>query len=214
MGSVNVARFIGLKAKVKAECLRRNQSGSVAAYGGASYDYTVTPAVGGSIKQEHRDKLTGPMSAINSNIIPPTSGAGTVKDSELSAMETRVAAWSTRSITDRTGSDCKSGCTGTCYTGCNTGCYTSCSGGCTGCGSGCPNGCSSCGGACSNNCSGDCDGCSGCGSSCSYDCGGCTGCSGGCKGSCSGSCDTGCKGCDGCTATCASRCMNRCVENS
>ena len=56
------------------------------------------------------------------------TGKRVISEAELSAMEAKVAAWAARSITDTSGSDCKSGCTGACYTGCATGC--------TGCGSG------------------------------------------------------------------------------
>lgn len=222
MGVIKAERFTALKAKVKAECLRRSHSGSVAGYGGAAYDYTVVPAAGKAIRQEHRDKLTGPLSAINSNQISATSGAKTVSEAELSAMETKAAAWAARSVTDQSGSDCRSGCTGMCYTGCTTGCSgcgSGCPGSCSGCGSGCPNGCSSCGGACSSGCTGcgsgcsgdcdGCDGCSGCGSGCS---GGCSGCGSGCPTGCSG-CSTGCSGCSGCGSGCPNTCTENCAYN-
>lgn len=57
MAIVKAERFTALKAKVKAEMLRRDQSGSVAAYGGSAYDYTEPPAAGKTIRQEHRDLL-------------------------------------------------------------------------------------------------------------------------------------------------------------
>lgn len=173
MGVIKAERFTALKAKVKAECLRRSHSGSVAGYGGAAYDYTVVPAAGKAIRQEHRDKLSGPLSAINSSQIPATSGAKTVSEAELSAMETKAAAWAARSVTDQSGSDCRSGCTGMCYTGCTTGC--------SGCGSGCPGSCSGCGSGCPTGCS--------------------SSCTGGCKGGCSGSCGSGCP--NTCTENCA-----------
>lgn len=222
MSVVNAERFIELKAKVKAEMLRRNKSGSVAAYGGTAYDYTVPPAAGKTIRQEHRDKLVEPMRAINSELVLASVGT-VIKEDELANLETRAAVLAVRSMTDQSGSDCKSGCTGTCYTGCATGC--------SGCGSGCPTGCSgscltSCSGSCLTSCS-DCeggcfgcgsgcpDGCSGCGSGCP---GGCSGCGSGCSGSCLGSCDTGCyetcyshcsAGCpDGCTGTCSDMSWN------
>lgn len=170
MAIVKAERFTALKAKVKAEMLRRDQSGSVAAYGGSAYDYTEPPAAGKTIRQEHRDKLAGPMSAVNSQDIPATSGAKPVTEAELSAMETKIAVWAARPITDNSGSDCRSGCTGTCYTGCNTGC--------SGCGSGCPAGCSTgcvsyCAGACAQGCAIDCG--SGCSSACSSCGGNCSG---------------------------------------
>lgn len=205
MAVLKAERFTALKAKVKAEMLRRNQSGSVASYGGASYDYTVTPAAGKVLLQEHLDKLSVPMSAVNSTSIPGKTGQRVVTEAELSAMEAKVAAWAARSITDTSGSDCKSGCTGTCYTGCATGC--------TGCGSGCPDSCTSCGSGCPTGCSGcgsGCpDGCSGCGSGCPD---GCSGCGSGCPDGCSG-CGSGCPdGCKGCGSTCGLACSSDCTS--
>ena len=133
MAVIKANRLTALKAKVKTEMLRRNQSGSVASYGGAAYDYTVPPAPGTVIRQEHLDKLSVPLSAVNSGDVPGRTGNRVVSEAELSTMEAKVTAWSARSITDRSGSDCRSGCTGTCYTGCATGC--------SGCGSGCPGAC-------------------------------------------------------------------------
>ena len=170
MATVRAARFTALKAKVKAECQRRNGSGSVASYGGSAYDYTVVPQTGGTVLKEHRDKLTGPMSAINSSAVPATSGEKIISEAEMANMETRIAVWSARSKTDRSGSDCRTGCTGMCYTSCTGGCYgcgSGCPTGCSGCGSGCPTGCSGCGSGCPNSCSGTCKGgCLGCGSGC------------------------------------------------
>ena len=235
MATVRAARFTALKAKVKAECQRRNGSGSVASYGGSAYDYTVVPQTGGTVLKEHRDKLTGPMSAINSSAVPATSGEKIISEAEMANMETRIAVWSARSKTDRSGSDCRTGCTGMCYTSCTGGCYgcgSGCPTGCSGCGSGCPTGCSGCGSGCPGSCSGcgsGCpNGCSGCGGSCSYGCGGCDGCDGcsgcgsgcptgcsgcgsGCPTGCSSSCTGGCKG--GCSGSCGSGCPNTCTEN-
>lgn len=221
MSVVKADRFVALKAMVKAEMQRRNQSGSVAGYGGSAYDYTAVPAAGKPIRAEHRDKLVTPMRAINSDLVPASAG-NVVRESELSNLETRATAWSARSMTDRSGSDCKSGCTGTCYTGCATGCYScgaacgdactgcgsGCPNGCSACGSGCPNGCDSCGGDCSNGCGDACEGCSGCGSGCD----GCSGCGSGCADGCVQGCVNGCRGnCGGaCNDTCDGGCSTGC----
>lgn len=198
MAIIKAERFTALKAKVKAECQRRNGSGSVASYGGADYDYTVAPAAGKTVRKEHRDKLTGPMSAINSDAVPATSGETIIQEDELKNMETRVAVWAARTKTDASGSDCKAGCTGMCY--------GSCTGGCTGCGSGCPTGCSGCGSGCPTGCSGcgsGCPGgCSGCGSGCS----GCSGCGDSCKRACSTNCNTSCVEACGSSSTSGSTC--------
>lgn len=212
MAVIKAERFTALKAKVKAECQRRNGSGSVASYGGADYDYAVTPAAGKTVRKEHRDKLTGPMSAINSDAVPATSGEKIIGENELKNMETRVAVWEARTKTDASGSDCKAGCTGMCYGSCTegcTGCGSGCPTGCSGCGSGCPTGCSGCGSGCPT-------GCSGCGSGCDGCSGSCSGCSGSCRGTCDG-CDgcSGCGNCDGsCTGECSSSCTGGCMTHN
>lgn len=167
-----------LKAEIKAEVQRRNQSGSTAAYAGAEYDYTVAPAPDTPIRGEHLQKVLEPMKAINPDGLPEYPGE--LKQSDVEAMETRVAAWKTRSMTDRSASDCKTGCTGTCFSNCSTGCYTACSS-CTGCSGGCQ-GCGGCDSSCSADCAYNCY------QKCNNDCSGCGGtCSGGCQG-CGGSC--------------------------
>lgn len=210
MSVVKAERFAALKAKVKAEMLRRNQSGSVASYGGAAYDYTTAPAAGRTVRKEHRDKLIEPMRAVNSDVIP--AARGVISESELQNLETRAAVWAARSITDKSGSDCKSGCGSGCPDGCSS-CPSGCSG-CSGCGSGCPGGCSGCGSGCPG-------GCSGCGSGCPS---GCSGCSGGCQSSCSGGCEDNCSircigGCSGgckgnCSGSCTSHCASGCTNTN
>lgn len=202
MAQIKGERFAALKEKVKAECLRRCYSGSVAGYGGAAYDYTQPAAAGRVIRQEHRDKLSGPLAAINSDGIPQRSGPGPVTEAELAAMETKVAAWAARTMADKSGSDCKTGCTGACYGGCATGC-DGCTGGCdgcSGCGSGCSGGCSGCGSGCPT-------GCSGCGHGCD------TGCPDSCDNSCRGTCD-GVSGCSGCAGGCSGSCGGYCSSSS
>ena len=185
MPNVNASRYVNLKARVKAECLRRKYSGSVAAYGGASYDYTVTPAAGKPILKEHRDKLVTPLSMINLTNVSATNNYGDkISDAALTILESSVTLYEKRSITDSSGTDCNSGCTGMCK-GCQTTCTGSCSGGCkttcTGsCSGGCKGDCSGCGG----DCGGTCQSCSYCASSCNDDCH--RGCSGGCSTSASG----------------------------
>lgn len=184
---ISPERFTELKAKVKAEMLRRNQSGSVASYGGTEYDYTVVPADGKIIKEEHREKLIVPMNAVNSDQVP-LSQVSFVNDNEITTLETKINAWATRSLTDKSGSDCKSGCTGTCYTGCSTGCS-----GCSGCSGTCKSGCTSCSG---------CHGCSGCTSYCVDHC----------NNSCSGTCKGGCYG--GCDGRCINSCSTECSHTA
>lgn len=177
MAVITAERFTALKAKVKAEMLRRSQSGSVAAYGGTAYDYITAPSAGKVIQKEHIEKLTGPMRAVNPDLVPAPGGV--VTEAELANLETRITAWAARAITDRSATDCKSGCTGTCYTGCATGCSGSCGGAScqmecvTNCLQTCVGQCGDyCTGECGNNCTGGCSGtcekmCWYCGGSCS-----------------------------------------------
>lgn len=186
------ADFKNLKAKVKAEMLRRQYQGSVTAYGSATYDYASAPTDNGPVLGEHLKKNLDPMNAVNGDGLPVYPGELTKAGQDL--METKINAWATRSITDRASSDCKSGCTGTCHTTCQTGCYTGCTDSCSGCGSGCAGGCSGCGSGCAG-------GCSGCGSGCAGGCSGCgSGCAGGCQG-CGGACSSGCG--NGCGSSCS-----------
>ena len=175
MAVISAERFTALKAKVKAEMLRRNQSGSVAEYGGAAYDYTNAPAAGRVIQKEHIEKLTGPMRAVNPDLVPAPGGI--VTEAELANLETRITAWAQRAITDKTATDCKSGCTGTCYSGCGTTCSGTCSAACA---NDCTGGCrTTCTGSCTNSCT------EGCSLSCSDNCQ--TGCNDTCKDTCKNS---------------------------
>lgn len=180
-------RFIELKAKVKAECQRRQYVGSVASYGGIDYDYSISPTSGGKIVREHYDKNADPLNAIIGNF---SSKSSVIKEQDIADMEASVTNLAAINAT-ASNSGCASSCTGLCQGGCATsctGCSGSCSGDCSGnCGGSCGgcSGCSgSCGTSCSNNCSGSCNGCSGsCGAACSHSC--TNTCSGGCKGGCS-----------------------------
>lgn len=227
MSMISADRLNTLKAKVKAECLRRQYTGSVAAYGGAAYDYTVAPATGGVARKEHYEKLAVPMNAINATDTPATDGARIISESEIAAMETKVAAYALRSIYDTSGTDCSASCTGMCYsctscTSCSgcSGCGDACTG-CTGCGGGCAGGCTSCS-SCTGSCSDVCTGCSGCGSGCANQCTtgcnatclGCSSCSGtcfGCSNTCTGGCKSGCSGtCTSCSGGCGASCTGTC----
>ena len=185
------AELIALKAKIKAEVLRRNQSGSVAAYGGTAYDYvsgTDTPVAGQVIKPDAYNKIVTPTLAINNVGSHATIATGGVIRA-LGDVNTKVTAWATRALTDTSATDCKSGCTGTCYTGCSTGCYSGCTS-CSGCGSTCSGGCLGCGSTCGGGCT-SCTGCLGCSAACTDTC------DMGCQGTCRWACTVGCA--DSCT---------------
>lgn len=161
MALITADRFNSLKAAVKAECQRRKYTGSVEAYGGTAYDYSVAPASGEIVTKEHSEKNVVPMNAINSSVFPiPTSYENIITETDIAAMETKVAAWATREVgsdADNSASDCAASCTGLCH---------SCTGNCV---SGCTS-CTSCTGTCEGGCQGGCGGCGGCGN-----CGGCGG---------------------------------------
>ena len=203
MSTPDSGRYNDLKARVKAECLRRAHTGSVASYGGSAYDYTAVPAAGRVVKREHKAKLAEPLSAINKNTIPASmASAPLVSDGEMTRMEAFVTVCEKRGKTDSTGTDCAASCTGLCY-----GCVGTCTGTC--------DGCSGCGGSCSYDCWG-CDGCSGCGSGCADGCdggcdGGCSGCGSACIDDCEYDCYESCWGCYGCGAGCASTCSGDCT---
>ena len=174
--------FNNLKAKVKAEMLRRKYTGSVAAYG---TDYSDVPTQKGKIKAVHIQEIVNPL-----NQITATNYTNTAAKSKILAMqqlETLVTTLAAKNVNPaNTDTGCNASCTGLCRTACSETC-DGCSGSCTGtCTGSCSGGCSGCGG----NCSGTCDNT--------------------CKGSCSGGCGGTCKGkCKGtCTTNCAPTCAN------
>lgn len=175
--------FVSLKTRVKAEMNRRCRTGSLTAYAGTAYDYTVAPASGGVIRTEHINKLVEPVNAIAASGYTTSSDGDTVV--ELDTLNTKLAAHESYPMRG-SGTDCASSCSGLC----SSGCWNSCSG---------------CGGGCSYSCSGDCDGtCDGCSGTCSGTC------SGSCSGTCTGSCSGGCVGCTATCQTCAGVCGNGC----
>ena len=205
MAYIEAERFAELKARVKAECLRRCHTGSVAEYGGEKYEYTNSPTEDHTVDVEHYEKLALPLSKIHSEKVPSLDGRRIVFDEDITEFEAALTLFETRPMTDKTRGDCETSCTGACYTGCSGdctgGCETTCSGecqgSCTGCGSGCANTCEgSCSGGCSSSRSG------GCKSSCTVTCGN-TGCVGSCLGLCSAGCTTSCQtSCGYCGTNC------------
>lgn len=179
------SELISIKARVKAEMLRRNKVGSLTSYGGAAYDYTVTPAAGNPILPEHFNKIITPMNAM------VNTGLSTVNSGDpipaLDGLVAQLTAAEGYSITSKS-TNCKSSCSGLCVGTCQNACGNSCSSGCTGtcsggCNDACADGCtSSCGGACSHGCGTSCN--KGCANTCGNNCGGA--CESGCRGSCTG----------------------------
>lgn len=123
-----------IKARVRAEMLRRQYSGPLTAYGGAAYDYSVQS--GDRAERGHYDKNLVPLRAANPSGMPaPDPRYAT--ESEMIAVEGRLTLMEARPVYGGT-NDCASGCTGMC-TGCQGTCTscTSCSGMCSGCDGGC-----------------------------------------------------------------------------
>ena len=89
MALISADRFIALKAEVKAECQRRSYTGSVSSYGGTEYDYSVTPASGGTVLKEHYTKIAEPLNAITGDVdvVPDI-----VNEGDLAILETKVLA--------------------------------------------------------------------------------------------------------------------------
>ena len=183
---VDIDRLTKLKAKVKAECLRRKYTGSVENYGSSTYDFSNNPTVGGIIKREYYDKNATPLNAINNSLVPKaniTDAENVALNDEIYKMDEYVTTWMTTDPTNKDHNDCAVSCTGlclsctnSCTSGCSNTCRANCANDCTGdCGDGCTNFCKGCGGNCIGSCYGDCD--SGCKGTCKVTCGyeGCTG---------------------------------------
>lgn len=220
---VDIDRLTKLKAKVKAECLRRKYTGSVENYGSSTYDFSNNPTIGGVIKREYYDKNATPLNAINNTLVPKaniTNAENVALNDEIYNMDYQVSAWMTTDKTNKDHSDCANSCTGlclsctgSCTSGCSNTCRANCANDCTGvCGDGCTNSCRGCGSGCSGSCYGDCDG--GCKGTCSVTCGyeGCSGvCQEGCKSNCSGTCTTRCGRCG--SNSCSGACTTSSTSN-
>lgn len=190
--------FVSLKARVKAEMNRRCRSGSLTAYAGAAYDYSVVPANGVIVKPEHLNKLVVPINAISPSGYTEKAAGDAVP--ELATLDAKLAGHEAYPMRG-SGSDCASGCSGLC----SSGCYNSCSG----CGGSCSYDCSGCSGTCTGDCEGTCSG------GCSTSCGGACwrdGCTSNCTAACRMDCTGGCKG--NCGSICSTNCRTTCVSTS
>lgn len=190
--------FVSLKARVKAEMNRRCRSGSLTAYAGTAYDYSVVPANGVIVKPEHLNKLVVPINAISPSGYTEKAAGDAVP--ELATLDAKLAAHEAYPMRG-SGSDCASGCSGLC----SSGCYNSCSG----CGGSCSYDCSGCSGTCTGDCEGTCSG------GCSTSCGGACwrdGCTSNCTAACRMDCTGGCKG--NCGSICSTNCRTTCISTS
>lgn len=184
--------MIDLKARVKAEMQRRKGNGSLVAYAGTDYDYTVDPAAGGQMLTEHVNKIVVPMNAITASGM--TEQAVGDQAMAMDGIDAKLTVYVAEPAQKNATSSCSGACSGLCVSSCYGSCGGSCSVGCGSCG-GCSGGCT---GDCNETCSNQCgsDGCSGnCGSNCKRD-----GCTAYCGMSCWGKCSSNCSG--GCENTC------------
>ena len=115
--AISAADFIAIKARVKAECARRKYNGSVAAYAGAAYDYTVSPSVNGVPLTEHFNKIITPLNQIIN------TGRTTVAVNDpvryMSQISSSLATLEAIAATAAS-SGCKASCTGLCQGTCTT----------------------------------------------------------------------------------------------
>lgn len=184
MGIITAERFNSIKARVKAEMKRRNGYGSMAAFAGTEYDFSVTPAKDGVILKEHGQNMVDLLRNINQN---DGLEATDIIVQDLDKVEEVLSKYEQESMTGSS-SSCGGACSGLCTTTCTGSCEGSCSG------------------YCANSCNGDCYGsCSGCSGSCS---GGCGSCDSTCKGTCSKQCASSC------TITCSGGCLGNCRYTS
>ena len=180
--------LVAIKARVKAEMLRRNQVGSLTAYGGSSYDYTVTPTAGGKILPEHWNKLITPMNAmVNTGLSTVSSGQKIPPLNTINTLLTQAEGYSITGSSTNCKSSCSGLCVGTCKTVCGGGCSGGCSGGCT---DSCTDNCTGCTGDCKGGCHKTCK--NDCAKGCAWTCN--SNCSGGCKADCRMTCGKGVSG--------------------
>ena len=184
--------MIDLKARVKAEMNRRCRNGSLTAYAGIAYDYTVAPESGGQMLTEHVNKIVVPMNAITASGM--TEQAVGDQAMAMDGIDAKLTVYVAEPAQKNGTSSCSGACSGLCVSSCYSSCGGSCSVGCGSCTGGCTGSCGGCDETCSTQCGSD--GCSGnCGSNCKTD-----GCTAYCGMSCWGKCSSNCSG--GCENTC------------
>lgn len=202
---VKQQRLRNLKAKVKAECLRRKYIGSVEEFGSSDWDFNDIPTTNRNIEAEQYRRLSIPARKINWEKLPNGPFKRVINDVDLLAFEVAISNFETRPIKSTAATDCHSSCTGTCTQSCTGDCSSNCGGSCA----------TMCGGSCSNTCSYACY--NSCYTSCMYDCeelcSSCyMSCSNKCVHSCYGSCDSYCDG--RCTGECYNNCKHSCLTLS
>lgn len=157
---MTAAQVNELKAKIKAEMLRRNGHGSLAAYGNASYDFKTTPVADDWIWTEQGQKTVDLILKIEDfgdlffarkhENIPEDFSTKLLTEIDRLSKEAK-----TGETTEK--SSCRGDCTGLCVASCISQC-NGCSGCTASCGTGCASGCNAnCTGSCNTNCTGGCN---------------------------------------------------------
>ena len=150
---LTVEQIIEIKAKLKKEMLRRglnNSSssfGSLSEYGGAAYDFNVTPSENSKILQEHGQKTINILYRIQDqkNCAYVKDESRMPADNNFATLNSYIDNLSTETMED-TFSSCRGACSGLCFGSCIgncNGCSGRCDTGCTGCVATCGTGCES-----------------------------------------------------------------------
>ena len=150
---LTVEQIIEIKAKLKAEMLRRglNNStssfGSLSEYGGEEYDFSVEPAKNAHILQEHGQKTINILYRIEDqeNCEYVKDDSKIPSDTNFKALNSYIDILATETMED-TSSACRGACSGLCYGSCIgncNGCSGKCDTGCVGCVATCGTGCAS-----------------------------------------------------------------------
>jgi hypothetical protein len=111
--NITYSRFTALKSRLDAELKRRKYRGAVNTI---NNKYTVTPAAGKPIEQEHYNKINGPMTVINSSYNQGNKGNGDAIPS-LDTLDANLSVLESTSAT-KSGGGCSGSCTGLCSSGC------------------------------------------------------------------------------------------------
>lgn len=191
--SATAADIVALKKKLRDDVARRAYTGAINNQAD-SYNFTTTPASGGSILIDHQNKIANQMKLINDSYVTAASQGNTIS---LSTAATYINTWAGYTFGQGNATGCKSSCTGMC----NTTCSSSCARGCS---SGCSSG-SACSGSCLTTCA------LGCASTCSTECDQAN-CKGTCVKACQDTCNSVCSYTSACKHTCTRDCSVTCSD--
>lgn len=145
--------MINLKAKIKAEMIRRNGYGDISTFGTSTYDFVTPPVLNKVVIVEQGQKVVD--LALKIKDIPNLKNIA--KNDIVHALDIVNSNFTNYANETMEGgvSSCRGACTGLCLGTCTTGCI-----GCVGC-TGCTGTCTGCNNSCSGTCSGCTAGCTG-----------------------------------------------------